>query len=172
MTSADCLGRPASGRCGRPLTHHSSVRNFAFDEPTALSFQSRRRLFEPESSRSHLIVKGKRGGYGHAGRNLHAATGSDGADEQGIHHPEHVSVRARHLAGDAFDADLRSKYSLGLNRERTGAKKPARLSSRRGRCRLPAPANASTLNLCPSANTSPLRSSLQRNELLADGAAR
>ena len=37
---------------------------------------------------------------------------------------EHVSVRARHLAGDASDADLRSKYSLGLNGERTGRKKP------------------------------------------------
>ena len=80
-----------------------------------------RRLFEPESSRSHLIVMGKRGGYGHAGRNLYAPTGSDGAGEQGI---EHVSVRARHLAGDASDADLRSKYSLGLNGERTGRKKP------------------------------------------------
>ena len=32
-----------------------------------------------------------------------------------IHHPEHVSVRARHLASGTFDADVRFKYSRGLN---------------------------------------------------------
>jgi hypothetical protein len=100
---------------------------------------SLRRLFEPESFRSHLIVKGEHGGYGHAGRNLYAATGSDGAGEQGIRHPEHVSVRAHHLAGADAEGGLTGLRGQSIRRRRTGnvagAKSPAILHCRRGRRR-------------------------------------
>ena len=53
-----------------------------------------------------------------------------------IDHPEHVSIRPHHLAGGAFDADIRSKYSRGLNGNESRQKRPTLLHSRETRPRL------------------------------------
>jgi hypothetical protein len=75
------------------------------------------------------------GRHDDVGRNLYAATGSDGEGGQGSghHHQEHVSPRSGNLAAGegVLKTTLTFKYSRRSNRERTAAENPAILNSRR-----------------------------------------